>query len=119
MRVILCAVMATAVSCAGAEAKTIVIPKGTTSGPIVVNNPTAPPTTGVTNHGTINGGSSPGITITGPTPVTVVNTGSITSSTQGITISGSSSSVTNTGTIVVTSTSTGKSSSVGISQGSP
>jgi len=110
---------ALAVAIAGsAQAHIVFIPHGTTSGPVVVNNPTVPtPTTGIFNHGTITGGTSPGITVTGPVPVTIVNTGTITSNTVGITVTGSSSSITNTGSIVVTSGGGGSSSAVGISMG--
>jgi hypothetical protein len=93
----------------------IVIPHGTNSGPVTVNNPTTPVTTGVVNHGTITGGSSPGITVTGPIPVTIVNTGTITSNTTGILVTGSSSTVKNTGSIIVTSSGTSNASAVGIS----
>jgi hypothetical protein len=110
--------IALAVAIAGsAEAHFIYIPKNTNSGPITVNNPTSPPTTGIVNHGTITGGSSAGITVTGPIPVTIVNTGTITSSTVGITVTGSSSTITNTGTISVTSSGGSSSSAVGISMG--
>jgi hypothetical protein len=95
---------------------TLVIPKGTTSGPVTVTNP---PTTQVINNGTVNGGASPGITVTGPgpTPTTVTNNGIITSDSTGITISGDSSNVVNSGTISVQSKGTSSATATGISQG--
>jgi hypothetical protein len=96
---------------------TFIIPTGTTSGPVTINNPTTPPTTAVINNGTVNGGTSPGITITGPTPTTVTNNGLITSDSKGITISGASSTVVNAGTISVQSTGTSSAHATGISQG--
>ena len=97
---------------------TFTIPRGTVSGPVVINNPTTPlPTTTVVNNGTVAGGTNPGITVTGPTPTTVTNNGAITSTTKGITVSGSpSSTVVNSGTIVVKSSS---GSATGVSQGGP
>lgn len=98
---------------------TYTVPRGTISGPVVINNPTFPvPTTSVVNNGTIHGGASPGITVTGPTPTTVTNNGAITSTTKGITVTGDTSSrIVNTGTISVQSTGTSSASATGVSQG--
>ncbi len=65
-------------------------------GPITIT----PPTHTVINKGTVTGGSSPGITVTGTTSTTIVNKGTISGST-GITVSGTTGSVTivNHGTI--------------------
>jgi len=97
---------------------TFTIPSGAVSGPVVIHNPTAPlPTTTIVNNGTVVGGTSPGITVTGSTPTTVINNGAITSATTGVTVSGSSSStIVNSGTITVKSTS---GTATGVSQGGP
>jgi len=102
----------------GIGGATLTIPRGTTSGPVTVNNPTSPtPTTTIINNGNVQGGSQPGISITGPTPTTTINNGSITSSTQGVSVSGASSNIQNNGSITVKSTSSGSASATGISQG--
>jgi hypothetical protein len=79
-----------------------------TNGPTVVTTPY----TGVTNSGTINGGSGTGLTVSGTASKSVTNSGTITGST-GISVTGGSSTVVNTGTISATSTS----HAVGISAG--
>jgi hypothetical protein len=102
-----------------AAGMTYTVPKGTTSGPVSIHNPTTPlPTTTIINNGTVAGGPSAGITVTGPTPTTVINNGAVTSDTTGITVSGSSSSdVVNSGTIVAHSSSTSSATATGVSQG--
>jgi len=64
------------------------------------NGPTTvtTPYTGVVNKGTITGGSSTGLTVTGTAANKVINDGSI-SGTTGLSVSGSSSTVINDGTI--------------------
>ena len=58
------------------------------------------------NNGTIAGGTHTGVTAGGTAPVTIINNGTITSSTTGIATSGNNSStIINTGTISVTSSS--------------
>lgn len=107
------------IGAAHAGGHTFSVGRGQTVGPVVINNPTAPvPTTGVLNNGTIKGGASTGVTITGPTPTTIVNNGTITSNTRGVSVSGSSSStIVNTGTIQVGTPSTGSSASSTVATG--
>jgi hypothetical protein len=65
------------------------------NGPITVTSPY----TGVVNKGTISGGSSVGLTVSGSAAQKIVNTGSISGST-GISVSGASSvTIINRGTI--------------------
>jgi hypothetical protein len=124
---VLGASVALALGCSGAFARggsfapsnegTFIVPHGTTSGPVTINNPTSPvPTTRVINNGTIAGGTKTGLTITGPTPTTVSNNGVITSNMEGISISGSPSAIFNTGTISARDISTGTATATGISQ---
>jgi hypothetical protein len=92
---VLCAVMVSG----DASAKKLKI-KGV-NGPVVVTTPY----TGVSNSGTVNGGSSTGLTVSGTAAKSVTNSGTITGST-GISVTGSgSSTVVNTGTISATSSS--------------
>ncbi len=71
--------------------------------------------TKVVNKGTIEGGSTTGLTVEGSNN-TVVNQGTITGTT-GVSISGGSSTLVNNGTIRATSTSKSSSSAVGVNQG--
>jgi hypothetical protein len=114
---VLCA-FALALGCSSALAKTYHNPHGSTVGPVVIANPTSPtPTDTIINDGTIAGGPSTALTITGSTPTTTTNNGTITSNTRGVSVSGASSSISNNGSIIVKNVSTGTASATGISQG--
>jgi hypothetical protein len=58
---------------------------------------------GVVNKGTINGGGSTGLTVSGTPSKTIVNKGTITGTT-GLLVTGSSSKIVNTGVIQGSST---------------
>jgi hypothetical protein len=78
----------------------VTIPSGMTVGP-----QNLPSGGSLVNNGAIVGGAHTGVTASGPNPITVINNGSITSSTGGVSTSGSSSStIVNNGTISVQQT---------------
>jgi hypothetical protein len=87
----------------------ITIPSGTTVGP-----QTLPSGGSLINNGTIAGGSNTAITSFGPSPTSITNNGSITSSTGGIAASGGSSSITNNGSIDVQNSVNSSNATVGL-----
>jgi len=95
--------LATSAPIVTSNGSTYTIPAGSTVGPQVVGAPY----TAVVNNGTINGGTSTGLT-TVPTVTSVTNNGTITSSTLGVSMTGSpTATLTNTGEILVSNTAVG------------